>query len=412
MTVVNTTTLGELLKRLYANWEIEQLVNLTFPLLADCFPKGSADLGGTGFYFPVRTKSAEGHAYISETDDLPDGQVSTVNQAVVTPTVHAGVVQLTGLSMATTTGNAMSFAKAFDENVQQTIEAMSAYKEGAGFRDGSGLLTAFNGAVATSAGPHTVDDVGHLRPGMFVDIIDVSADTRHNEDIEIASVDWVNKTVTFESAVAAAVDDNDEIYIAGSQETAANPPVNKEPIGLEGSLLASGTYLGINRSTVGTWQANTFAANGFLDEDVLLRARTRLTQVSGIRLSGISSRMSLVTHPMQADILFKLAIPRIQFAAGGSFDLGNSDEPSFGRMPVKTSYQAPADKAYLGDWMYNQQLYTPNGELHIDTEYNGSALKWVATKDQGLVFVKEYCAFANKRPNAFVRITGLTEATR
>ena len=412
MATITTTSLGELLKRLYASWEIEQLVNLTYPALAECAAKGSAQLGGSGFYFPVRTKSAHGHAYISESDDLPAGRESAVKQGLVSPTVHAGVVQLTGLSMAVSSGNAMAFARSFDENVQQTIEAMSAYKEGAFFRDGTGLIAQFNDAVATSAGPHVCDDVQFLREGMVVDIVDNGTTTsHHNSDLSIKEVDWVNKAVTFTSSVAAAVDDNDRIFIADSQ-TSGSALVNKEPLGLEASLLATGTYLGIDRAVDTNWQSNALAASSFFDEDILLRARTRVTQEAGIPLSGFGGRFKCLIHPMQVDVLFKLAIPRIRYAGGGEFDLGNSSNVSFGGIDFVTSYQCPAGTAYLGDFQYSKSLYTPNGELHIDTEYNGSSLKWVATKDVGLVFVKEYCAFAVTRPNAFVRITSLTQPSR
>jgi len=115
---------------------------------------------------------------------------------------------------------------------------------------------------------------------------------------------------------------------------------------------------------------------------------------------------------MQADVLFKLAIPRIRYSGNESFDLGNSDEVKFGNIPIVCSYNAPSDKAYLGDWSKHVSLYTPNGKLHIDTEYNGAALKWVATKDVGLVFLKEYCNFANKAPNCFVRYSSLSELSR
>jgi hypothetical protein len=405
--------LGDLLKRLYSSDEITQLVNLTHPALEECASEGSAQLGGSNFYFPVRTESAHGHAYIAESQDLPAGRETTVKQAVVAPTVHAGVVQLTGLSMAVSSGNAMAFARAFDENVSQTIQAMTAYKEGALFRDGSGLLTQFNGAVATT-GAFTVDDPAFLREGMVVDLIDSTATTRHNTNVKVQAVNWANKTVEFATAIAAAVDDNDRIYLADSQnDTGALQTV--EPFGFESSIRASNTYLGLDRTAAGNanWAAQEISASSFLDESLLLRGRTRITQESGVDISGMAGTFKFVCHPMQADTLFKLAIPRIRFTPGGSdFDLGNSGNPSFGDIRLVTSYQCPPSKGYLGDFQYHQSLHTPNGQLHIDTEYNGASLKWVATKDVGLVFIKEYCQFVNKKPVCFLRYDSLTEQTR
>lgn len=413
MATITSSTAGELLKRLYSNDEIQDLINLTHPALEAAAREGSAQLGGSGFYFPARTRSAHGHAYISESDDLPAGRQSTVKQAVVSPTVFAGVVQLTGLSMAVSQGNAAAFARVFDENVQETLKAMAAYKEGALFRDGAGLLTQFNGAVATSAGPHTVDDVGFLREGMVVDIIDDAGTTRHNTDLTIDVVDWVNRQITFSTAVAAAVDDNDRIFIADSQAN-SGALVNKEPIGLEGSLLASGTYLGIDRAVEANWRSSSLAASGLFDEDIVLRATQRVRQESGVPLSSMTKSFKILCHPTQLNLLFKLTIPRIQYSGNQVFDLGYGGDGNikFGGMGFVTSDQCPTNVAYLGDWQYSQSLYTPGGRLHIDTEYNGAQLKWVATKDQGLVFMKEYCAFAVKKPVAFCRITGLTDATR
>lgn len=410
---ISTSTVGDLLKRLYAGWEIEQLVNVMAPTLAECAPKGNAPLGGSGFFFPVRTESSEGHGFISETGTLPSGRESTVLQAQVTPAVQAGVVELSGLSMAVSSSNAMAFARVFDENVRQIIQAMTAYKEGAMFRDGTGILTRFNGDPGDTVGPHVVDDANHLREGMYVDVIkDDAAFTRHHLGIKVTHADWVNKQVTLGTALSG-VGDNARLYIAGTQaQTGTAAPVSLEPIGLEGSVLASGTYLGIDRATHVNWRANAITASAFLDEGILLQARTRITQESGIDLGGISSRMKLLAHPMQADQLFKLAIPRIRFSGNEAFDLGNSRTVSFGGVDVVTSYLCPAGTAYLGDFSYHNTLYTPNGELHVDTEYNGSALKWVANTDTGRVFLKSYCAFALRRPNAFCRIASLTELTR
>jgi hypothetical protein len=413
MAAITTTVLGQLLKRLYAPWEIEQLVNLTYPVLNECAAKGNAQLGGAGFYFPVRTSPAQGHAYIAEDGELPTEHNTTVRQALVSPTVHAGVVKLTGLSMAVSSANAMAFARAFDENVQSTIESMSAYKEGVLFRDGTGILTRINTDPGTDT-TCTCDDVGFLREGMRVDILedtDTTPTRRTGNPYTIASISWPNKTVVMTTSFDAGVADNDRLYIDSGQASSGDV-ASREPIGLEGSLLATGSYLGINRATYGAWQANVLTASAFLDEDILLRARTRLTQETGIPLAGLANRFKVLTHPNQVDVLFKLAIPRIRYSGNDKFDLGNSENVSFGRTKFITSYLCPTGTAYMGDFRYSQQLYTPNGELHIDTEYNGSTLKWVATKDQGLVFVKEYAAMAVKRPNAFVRILSLTQPTR
>jgi hypothetical protein len=420
MATIDQTSLGELLKNVYAPWDIEELNNLTHPLLGEIAPTGSASLGGTGFFFPVRAESAEGHAYIDETQDFANlGRQSAVLQAQVDPTVQVGVVQLSGLSQSLSRGNAAAFAQAFDENVQQTLSSMSAYNEGVLFRSGNGILASIDvdpGAVAAGTlwGNNSLDDVGYLREGMYIDIVDADGVTHHNGGARITQVDWVNETIAIDQALDAAVTTGDDIYITGSQQ-AGTAVSDKEPIGLARSIGDTTTeYLSIARSGANRWSnwiPLVQTESGFLDEEIVLRARTRITQESGIPFTAMSS-FAGVCHPQQTDVLFKLGIPRIRYAGGETIDLGNSANVVFGGMMFKTSYQCPTSLLYIGDWSKHNTLYAPGGELHIDTEYNGSAMKWVASKDVGLVFAKCYKALALRNPTCFIQINTLSTPTR
>lgn len=410
---IDQSQLGDLLKNVYSSWEIQQLVNLAYPLLNEIAPKGDASLGGKGFFFPVRTESNEGHAYISEAQDFASvGKSSLVKVAEVDPTVQVGVIETTGLARALSQGSAAAFASAFAENVQQCLEAMSAYNEGVLFRDGTGQLATFvtepDGALTT----FTMSDVQYFREGMYIDVVDTDLTTHHNSALRVIAVDWANKTITTSAVVAAAAAAGDFAYLAESQE-AAVAATSKEPVGLAGSVLNSGTYLGLDRAAAGNenWKALVQTESGFLDEEILLRARTRIAQESGIALGGFS-RFAGVCHPQQCDVLFKLGIPRVRYAGGEAFDLGNSSNVTFGGITFKTSHQCPDGLLYLGDWAYHQTLYAPGGELHIDSEYNGASMKWVSSKDVGLVFAKAYRALALKRPNVFIKISGLSSPTR
>lgn len=412
MAQATKANLGEVLKNMYSSEDIEELGNLSHPALNECAAEGSVAIGGQNFIFAVRTEVAGGHAYISETGDLPTANVTRVKQASVAPTVHAGVVEVSGLAQAISSANTMAFARALEENLSSTIAEMTAYKEGTIFRDGTGLLTQFNGNPGTT-GAFTVDDVGYLREGMLLDVVDnTTTSTHHNSNVKVSAVDWANKTVTLGTAIAAGVADNDRLYLADSQ-VSGSALQTLEPLGLAASVATSNSYLGIDRTASGNhnWQAQTLAVSSFLDEAILLRARTRLMQEVGNDI-GAYGAFKLLTHPMQADTLFKLAIPRIDFTPGGQWDLGNSVNPSFGGIRLVCSGQAPPGTAYLGDFSKHISVYTPNGKLHVDTQYNGSSMKWLSRKDVGLVFLKEYCQFINKKPRCFISLTSLTEQTR
>lgn len=409
MTTVQTSALvDDLLKRVYDS-EIENQVNLERPVLEFCAREGSARLGGEGFFGAARTRAPEGHRYITETADLPAGGQSKVPQWNVSPSIQAGVIELSGLSMAVSSGDVMAFASAFDENVEETISAMSAYREGALFRDGTGALATFDGNPSDTTSATTLSDVAHLREGMKVDVF--RGTNRQVDSATVETVDWVNREATFDSDFSGSVQDGDTIYLEDTQ-TNGSAISTVEPVGFQASLEdTTNTYLGIDRSTESNWRPNVLQAATFLDEKLVLRSRTRVIQESGLSAANINQNFGILTHPSQADVLFELAIPRIQFSGGSSIDLGYSDL-KFAGMPVKVTYNCPRDKAYLGDWSKSRTLYTSNGKLHLDNEYNGSVFKWVATKDVGLVFAKSYHAFVVKRPNCFVAITNLSTPDR
>lgn len=415
MATTQYSNLGDLLKNVYAPWEIEMLVNLHARAIEKLAKKGNAMLGGNGFFGAVRSRSAEGIGFIDEVGDLPTAQKTTVNQWVVRPKIFAGVVDLSGLSRRLTAGNAMAFAGAFDEEVQNTLESMAMYKEGAFCRDGTGQLATATADAGASAGPWTFDDVGFLREGMDVVFYDVStaggAETYFGP-YTIDVVDWVNKQVTFSSAVDATVTTGDILYLRDTQGPSGTAPVAREPGGVKAMFASSGTYAGLSRTTIANWRSSVMAVSDLLDEQYLLRMRTRIQQESGIQIQSMAGAFNLFCHPMQADILFRLALPRIRYAGTDMIDLGNSDDVKFGNIGIVTSTQHDPTQAELGDWRHVKSLYTEGGELHVDSEMNGSTLKWVSNKDVARVIMLSYCEWISPFPVGFGRMTGLTEQSR
>lgn len=409
---VLVSSLDEYTKRVYSREETEMTMNVTHPVLASIAPSGSARLGGSGFYGSIRTRTHSGQAFILENESLPPGGLTKGRQWVVYPTIQVGVTEGSGLSMSMTAEDVMSFVRAYDENVEAMQEEMWAYREGALFRDGSGLLATFvDDPAGSSPGLYELNDVNFLRPGMDVDIVDATATTRHHLDIGIETVDWVTKKVLFDENVSSAVDAGDRLFLSNSQAD-SGVLVNREPVGLDGAIAATGTYLGIDRSLEEGWRGSVLQADKFIDEDIYMRTRTRIQQRTGRGL-GSMRRFAGVMHAMQLDVLFRLVMPRIQFTGGGPFNLGHDGNISFGNISdVWTSHDVPPSTAWFGDFSKFQTLHTPGGEMHIDSEFNGTSLKWVAGKDNWLVYAKAYFAWVCKNPIYFVKVTNLTQPSR
>ncbi len=359
----------------------------------------------------MNTKGNHGYGHILRGDAIPGGRRTKDRQAVIMPVILAGQVQLDGITMAINAGDPHSFARIYDHNISSLLKEMMRFKNQVLFKDGSGVMATFVTPVDDSAGPHTFDDVTGIKEGQVFDVIDATATTRHVLDAKAIAVDWVNNTILFDKIIPAAVDANDRLFIADSQAD-SGVVSSKDPIGLPGAIAATGEYLGIGRDTEANWRSSTLTASKFLDEDILGRIRVRIHQETGISYQEMASDFAHALHPLQLETLFKLAIARIQYSAGGGFSLGHDGTFDFGGMKFVTDYHCPTSRMYTGDWSQFVTLYTPNGELHIDSEYNGAALKWVAGYDQGVVIVKSYYAFACLNPVRFGVTTSLTSPGR
>jgi hypothetical protein len=407
-------SLDEFTKRMYTSARTETVMNITHPILANIAPTGTEKLGGAGFYGNIRTRTHSGHAFIAENASLPTGGITKGRQWVAMPTTQVGVTEGSGLAMAMTSQDAASFVRAYDENVDFMMQEMWTYREGVALRDGSGLLATFvDDPAGSSTGPYILSDVGFLRPGMLVDIIDDAATgtTRHHLRMGIEAVDWILKKVTFTSAISVNVGVGDRVFLSYTQADSGTL-VNMEPVGLDGSVAETGTYLGIDRSLEEGWRGSILQADKFFDEDIFMRARTRVQQRTG-RGVGSMGGFAALMHAQQLDVLFRLAMPRIQYTAGGPFNLGHNGQISFGNMDsIWTSHDVPPATAWLGDFSKHKTVYAPGGELHIDSEYNGSAMKWVSGKDNWLVFAKSYFTFINTSPHSFVKVTNLSLPSR
>lgn len=409
---VLSSSLDEYTKRVYTSQRTETLMNITHPILPNVAPTGTERLGGSGFYGSARTRTHSGHAFIGENESLPTGGQTKGRQWVVMPVTQVGVTEGSGLSMAISSQDVMSFVRAYDENVDFMMQEMWTYREGAVFRDGSGLLATFvDDPGGSSPGPYAVSDVGYIRPGHVVDIIDATLTTRHELRCPVEVSDWVNKKLTFGRNITSAIDAGDRIFLSYSQAD-SGALVNKEPIGLAGSVAETGTYLGIDRSLEEGWRGSVLQADSFFNEDIWMRARTRIQQRTGRGIGSMGS-FAGVMHSQQLDVLFRLAMPRIQYQGGGPFNLGHNGNISFGNMDnIWTSHDVPPTTAWLGDFSKHKTCYAPGGELHIDSQFNGSAMKWVSGKDNWLVFAKSYFAWINTAPLYFVKVTNLSVPSR
>lgn len=402
---VTTTTLGELLKRVYAD-RIEPLQNLMSPLHNFIKKAPDAKLGGDGLYFPVAVSGDEGYAYHAEDAALPASTNEVVKQARVQPKVFSGAVKITGLGKAISSGNEMSFAQGLQYNLDQKLKRMIRYKEGALFRDGTGLLAQFSGAPGATTSAVTVDtpSAQAFRVNMLVDVLDDSTGAILVSGARVTAVDVFASTVTFATDFSSLVGDNDGLYISGSQPSTGGP-VSREITGLTAAIATSGTYLGISRTSYPEWQSIVVsAASTDIDEDRIEQMLNRIKIQGGTDTEGFQ----VVIHPNQMRKLMELAYSRMRFN-GGTVDL-RPGVSKFGSTTFIESDQCPKTTAFFGDFSKFQKFTVPGGDLSL-SDLGGEVVKWVPGYDQGLAYWREYCDYAVRKPNSFARLTNLNDVS-
>lgn len=401
---VNTTTMGELLKRVYAPEQVEELQNLEVPVLSYITEAEDKRVGGEGFFFAVDASGDEGYAYVDESARIPDPQNEQVKQAKVSPTVMLGAVRITGLGRAISSQDVMAFARGLQFHMDRKVRRMTAYKESVLFRDGKGKLLEFPAGFTDTSTATTMNNgvFSWVRSNMLVEVF-TAGGAYVTGPHKVVDVDVVNQTVTFDTDFASSLTATDGIYLAGTQPRTGTL-VEREPLGLEAAIATSGSYLNISRATIPEWESNVVDASSTdLDEDRLLQAEQRCYIVGGISMGRVRDFRILI-HPFQLRKYFQLVIPRKEFS-GMTFDAGYSKLGWNGHEFLVTQ-NCPETTLYMGDFSAWQKFTAPDGNLQIDSTF-GSPIKWAPGFDGGMAYWREYCNYAVRKPNSWVKITNL-----
>lgn len=399
--MIATTTLGDLLKRVYDPATVEEAQNLEVPVLGMIGEGTDYRVGGDGLYFAVDMSGDEGFGYIAEQAAIPAAQNEQVKQAKVSPTVFVGAVRVTGLGRAISSENIMAFAQGLQFHFDKKMRRMTAYKEGVLFRDGKGVLLQYNGAPSDTATAESVDSgvLSWVRRNMMVELF-TSADAYRGGPSKVTDIDYVNQTITLADTIAGAAD-NDKIVLAGTQPRTGTF-VEREPLGLESAISLTGTYLNVARASYPEWESNVVNAAGTdIDEDRFLQAESRLYIIGGVS-SGRIRDYRILIHPNQLRKYYELIIPRKEFSGSPGAD-ASPGMLSWNGHEFVITHNCPETTAYMGDFSMWQKFTAPDGNMQIDTTF-GPPIKWAPGYDGGIAYWREYCNYAVRMPNHWVKI--------
>lgn len=404
----DTVTAGDILQEIYSPAQIADQQHYISPIWG---MMGTANevIAGESLRFAVEAMADNSFGFVPEGQAIASPNNDNIQQAVLNAKPFLMQVQMSGLLRAIS-GSTYAFADVLQQTIDRKLRSAAVYFEGLIPRDGTGQLALVNdGSVPdTTSGNLNVDNPGttYLRRGMNVDFLDSSTNVKE-ASAKITDVDHANNAITLDTNIASLIGDNSKIFLAGTQSSGS--VAAREPNGLADQVKTSGTWNGLSLSTYPALKGNVLAAGSVdITEDILQRAQHRIEIEMGLSPQN-AERWVVFSHTNQRRKYLELVRSQKQFT-GLSLDAGYK-VLEWNGAPWMTSNQMDPTTIYMGDMSKFQKFWTPYGPLQMDSEYNGTTIKWLNGFDALVIVFRTYFQFAIRVPKAFIRITGLNEAS-
>jgi hypothetical protein len=302
-----------LLKKYYTDEKKEVLRNMETKTLSKI--KTKKILKGEGPVFLTNYQGNEaGTGAINEDEALKTPGYQKTVQPIVTPKVLEHNFNVSGLSIAMSSGDDAAFAETLIYNTENGMKDLLKRENAMLYRGGDSKLAVVDGGVVSGT-TVTIDGgvINHIRPGMPVDFYTGAV---LNDSETVVSIDRENSQIELSGNVT--VDDDDDIYIAGEKLNA--PSDGKEITGFaaivdDGSTYA--TYQGISRATVPQWAGITVDASGVNITDDLLRK----TLMRGKTEAGKDYKM-IFSNTGQLRSYLNTTINQVRYTNGENRDSG------------------------------------------------------------------------------------------
>ena len=384
------STIDGILKEDYVINQITNTVNMATYLLSRVNTERTT--AGRRFVFPVRFGVGEGQGNRRENTTLPETGFGEYDQAFGNVVFQYGAMKISGPAIEATEGNRASFASALKQSLKDVRDGFRLETHRQSWGNGSGTMALVDGTVTSSVTVPVKDPYGLTYSGTLENSQKTRAFRKNMKVLfktegVVRTIEGIGAgSITVDSAVSAT--DEEEI-IRGDSTTLNNE--DKEYLGINGGVLATGTYLGIPRAGEPNWQANMIDAAGeSLDEDMLQNA----FDIAEIHGDGVSEP-DLLCSEHKARRLY-VALLQSQKRFTNTMDLkGGFKGLDFNGTPWVVDKLCPAQRVYyltLKDWVWF--VMKNIGWIQRD----GTILKWDNGYDAYVAFLAAYRQFCCKQP--------------
>lgn len=268
------TTATNILKEIYEPRIRDQLQNelVTSKRLEQTSEGVTSEVGGKYVVFPTHVKRNHGIGARLEMEQLPTAQNQGYASARVSLAHLYGSLRLSGQTMELAKTNFQAFASVLDQEVNGVQADLAKDMNRQVYGTSVGALGVSTATYTTTTIPMT--NTQYMEVGMVVDVYDSTGVTQRATGRNVTAV-TKGVSITIDGAAIAAGAIGDLVVRLGN--------LNRETIGLQQIVSATGTLYNIDPTVEATWKSVVNANGGTnraLSESLMIR------QVDDIRTNG------------------------------------------------------------------------------------------------------------------------------
>ncbi len=317
-----------------------------------------------------------------ETSDLPNG-VDTPYLSFVAPLKNLyGKFEISDKAIRCSSSDVNSFVNLLQDGMDSLLKASIFNLSRMLYGDGTGLL----GQLTNSSSSITVDNVGGIVPGMYVDIINETKTVAKN--VRVKSVDYNTKKIVLDTQ--EEITTNDKIYVQGSKDC--------EILGLK-AIVGKGDLYGVNREEYPVMNAQNYTATEeAFDEDYVQSIIDDL-EVNGTNVNFINCSYKLKRLYQKYLTIYN---KNIEYT---TLEDGMKVITHFGTPIVPTNYVADGECYFLNT---NDFVFYELGDWKWLEDESGRVLKQDPTKAAFSATLVKYTELLCHKPSGVGHVTGLS----
>jgi hypothetical protein len=303
------TTATNILKEIYEPKIQDQLQNemVTSKRLEQTSEGVTSEAGGKYVVFPVHVKRNHGIGARLEMEQLPTAQNQGYASARVSLAYLYGSVRLSGQTMELAKTNAQAFASVLDQEMEGLQTDVGKDMNRQVFGTSVGALGVATGAYTLVTIPMT--NTQYMEVGMVVDIWDSTGVTNRGTARNVVSI-IPGTSITVDGANMAAGATGDIVTRTGS--------LNRETIGLQQIVSASGVLYNIDPAVEAKWKSTVNSNSGVnraLSESLMIKT------VDDVRTQGGKTTVISTTLGVRRSY-FNLLVQQRQYNDTTEFEGG------------------------------------------------------------------------------------------